>query len=198
VGCGSRGEIYASYGLQHPDRARVVGVCELRSATRARLVEIHRATIETEKVFADWRLISQPGLVDSVVIALPDREHKSAAVHFMSLGYHILLEKPMATLLDDCKQIVVRSREMNKDRVLINAVSHVLRYFEPCRKIKEVIDSGLIGDVVNINHTEPVGKKTLFLIKDAATQIFTLGPIYYRENTFCPLIILDKKHFSTF
>ena len=160
VGCGSRGEIYASYALLRPERAKVVGVCELRSATRARLVAIHSATIEPAKVFADWRAINQPDLADSVIIALPDKEHKSAAVHFVSLGYHILLEKPMATLLDDCKQIVVRSREMNKDRVLINAVSHVLRYFEPCQKIKEIIESGLIGDVVNINHTEPVGKKS--------------------------------------
>jgi predicted dehydrogenase len=157
VGCGNRGEIYASYSLQHPERARVVGVCELRPSTRARLVEIHKEAIESEKIFADWRSIKQSGLADSVVIALPDKEHKSAAVHFMQLGYNVLLEKPMATLLDDCKQIVMKSREVNKERVLINAVSHVLRYYEPCRKIKELIESKLIGDVVNINHTEPVG-----------------------------------------
>jgi predicted dehydrogenase len=162
AGCGNRGEIYASYALHQPQRARVVGVCELRPSTRSRLVEIHKHTIESDKLFADWRSISRPGLADSVIIALPDKEHKSAAVHFMNLGYHILLEKPMATLLLDCKQIVEKSREMNKNQVLINAVSHVLRYYEPCRKIKEVIESGLIGHIVNINHTEPVGKdKTL-------------------------------------
>ena len=37
------------------------------------------------------------------------------------------------------------------------AVCHVLRYFPPVVKIKEIIDSGVIGDIMTINHTENVG-----------------------------------------
>ena len=161
IGCGSRGEIYASYALKHPDRARVVGIAEPRPITRIRLQEIHKETIDKAKVYADWRGINQPGLADSAVVALPDKEHKEAAIHFINLGYNILLEKPMATLLDDCKQIVLKARQKKtnyKEGVLVNAVCHVLRYFGPCQKIKELLESNLIGDVVNINHTEPVGK----------------------------------------
>lgn len=66
----------------------------------------------------------------------------------------MLVEKPMAVTLDQCLQIVYATRQQ-KDH--INAVCHVLRYFGPCLKIKEIIDSGVIGDVVNINHTERVG-----------------------------------------
>ena len=80
--------------------------------------------------------------------------HKEAAVAFTNKGYHMLLEKPMATLLTDCKEITMASRQNPKQ---VNAVCHVLRYFAPCIKIKELIDSRIIGDVVNINHTEPVG-----------------------------------------
>ena len=66
----------------------------------------------------------------------------------------MLLEKPMATSLEDCIEITMATKNKPEQ---INAVCHVLRYFAPCIKIKELIDSGLIGDVVNINHTEPVG-----------------------------------------
>lgn len=66
----------------------------------------------------------------------------------------MLLEKPMAVTLDQCLQITEACRLQAQQ---INAVCHVLRYFSPCIKIKELIDSGIIGDVVNINHTEPVG-----------------------------------------
>ncbi len=66
----------------------------------------------------------------------------------------MLLEKPMAVTLDDCIQITNACRLQKQQ---INAVCHVLRYFPPCIKIKEIIDSGVIGDIVNINHTEPVG-----------------------------------------
>ena len=62
--------------------------------------------------------------------------------------------KPMATTLEDCKQITNVCRAKIGQ---INAVCHVLRYFAPCIKLKQLIDSGLIGDVVNINHVEPVG-----------------------------------------
>lgn len=164
IGCGNRGEVYASYALKHPDRARIVGLAEKRAFTRSRLHEIYRHTISDEsRVVADWRLINRPGLADSVIIALPDAEHKEAAVHFIRLGYNVLLEKPMATQLDDCKQIVNSIKEQNQLRrleskpELINAVCHVLRYYGPCLKIKQLIESGVIGDVVNINHTEPVG-----------------------------------------
>ena len=66
----------------------------------------------------------------------------------------MLLEKPMATSLDDCKQITLACREKTSQ---INAVCHVLRYYPACLKIKQIIESGILGKIVNINHTEPVG-----------------------------------------
>jgi len=73
-------------------------------------------------------------------------------INFAS-GYHLLLEKPMAVDESDCEEI---AEACTKARVIV-AVCHVLRYFPPCLKIKEVIESGAIGQVVNINHTENVG-----------------------------------------
>ena len=60
----------------------------------------------------------------------------------------------MATNLTHCKEIVAACR-LQPDQ--INAVCHVLRYLSPCMKLKELIDSGVVGDIVSINHTEPVG-----------------------------------------
>ena len=36
-------------------------------------------------------------------------------------------------------------------------VCHVLRYFPPCKKIREIIESGVLGEIVNINHRENIG-----------------------------------------
>lgn len=156
IGCGNRGEVYASYSLKHPDRAKIVGVAEPRVHTRNKFIKIHESTIEKDKIFSDWREIVKldEKIADCVIIGLPDKLHKDAAVNFTEKGYHMLLEKPMATLLDDCRAITMASRE-NKSQ--INAVCHVLRYYAPCIKLKQLIDSGIIGNVVNINHTEPVG-----------------------------------------
>ncbi len=40
---------------------------------------------------------------------------------------------------------------------VILAVCHVMRYFPPCVKIREIIDRGNIGDVMTINHTKNIG-----------------------------------------
>ena len=69
---------------------------------------------------------------------------------FANLGYHVLLEKPMAVSEEECKEITAACERSN----VFLAVCHVLRYFPPVVKIKEIIDSGAIGDVMTINHTE--------------------------------------------
>ena len=46
--------------------------------------------------------------------------------------------------------------EACKRNGIILSVCHVLRHFPPMRKIKELIDSGAVGDVVNIQHIEQV------------------------------------------
>ena len=65
----------------------------------------------------------------------------------------MLLEKPMAVDEEDCEEI---ARVCTNSGVLVS-VCHVLRYFPPVLKMKEVIESGAIGKVVNINHTENIG-----------------------------------------
>ena len=78
---------------------------------------------------------------------------QAPAVAFAQLGYHVLLEKPMAVTESDCREIT----EACQSNGVYLAVCHVLRYFPPVVKIKELIDSGAIGSVMTINHTENVG-----------------------------------------
>ena len=59
----------------------------------------------------------------------------------------------MAVSEQDCLDITSACEENG----VFLAVCHVLRYFPPVVKIKEIIDSGAIGDVMTINHTENVG-----------------------------------------
>lgn len=155
VGCGNRGEVYASYALKHPDRAKVVAIAEPRVHLRKKLKDIHNLT-DDRQIFTDWHLVIELNerVADCAIIALPDKLHKDATIAFIKKGYNILLEKPMATSLDDCFHITLTSRSYPSQ---MYAVCHVLRYLGPCIKIKQLIDSGIIGNVVNINHTEPVG-----------------------------------------
>ncbi len=72
---------------------------------------------------------------------------------FAELGYHILLEKPMAPNAADCRRIVAAAQASG----VLFAVCHVLRYTAYTKKLKALVDSGRLGEIVSIQHLEPVG-----------------------------------------
>ncbi len=152
VGGGSRGTGYAGYALEHPDQVRIVGVAEPRDFNRDRIATQHG--IRPDCVFTDWREVAaRPKFADGVIIATQDAMHADPAVAFADMGYHILLEKPMAPNEADCRRIV----EVVLANHIVFAVCHVLRYTPYTQALKSVVDSGRIGDVVSIQHLESVG-----------------------------------------
>jgi len=152
VGAGQRGAAYASYAKYFPERLRVVGVADPREFYRNKFMSEYG--IPEGNVFEDWKQVAaRDKFADAVVISTPDAVHRDPAVAFANLKYHILLEKPISTRLDECAEIT----RVCKENDIFLSVGHVLRYAPWNRKIKELIDSGEIGDVVNIQHIEPIG-----------------------------------------
>ncbi|MFA6134471.1 MAG: Gfo/Idh/MocA family oxidoreductase [Phycisphaerae bacterium] len=153
VGAGGRGTVaYASYALQFPDQARVLAVADPIEHRRMELARLHN--IPAENIFADWRqLARRKKLTDAVVIATQDAMHTAPAIALAKKGYHMLLEKPMAPTPAECRRIV----KTVLDNRIIFAVGHVMRYTPYTRQMKAIIDRGAIGEVVNIQHLEPVG-----------------------------------------
>jgi predicted dehydrogenase len=70
----------------------------------------------------------------------------------LKLGYDLLLEKPIAQRWSECSDIL----DLTQKNKRIVAICHVLRYAPYYRKLKEVIDSNQLGDIVSIQHLEPV------------------------------------------
>ncbi|CAM9778728.1 unnamed protein product [Choristocarpus tenellus] len=152
IGAGSRGTIYASYALAHREDAKVVGVAEPREEARNRLVKEHGIT--PENTFNDWRdVASVPRMADAAVIATQDGMHTDPVVALAEKGYHLLLEKPMAPTAAECQRIV----DSVKSSGVMLAIAHVLLYTRYTQTIKQILDSGRIGDVVSIQRLEPVG-----------------------------------------
>jgi predicted dehydrogenase len=152
VGAGDRGTVYASYASEHPDLVKVVGVAEPREFYRQRIVNQH--DIHPENVFSDWKdLAKKERFADAVVIATQDSMHLGPAIALANKGYHMLLEKPMAPDEESCKTIIKAAL----DNKILFAVAHVLRYTSYTRRLREIIDSGAIGEVISLHRLEPVG-----------------------------------------
>jgi predicted dehydrogenase len=86
-------------------------------------------------------------------VALPDRLHAEAAIALMEKGYHLLLEKPIAPTWEE----VLRVAEAKARTGRIVALAHVLRYTPYARRLKALLEEGAIGEVVSVQHLEPVG-----------------------------------------
>lgn len=102
---------------------------------------------------------SVPEGVDAVFVCLQDQMHKEVVVGLAPLGLHIMCEKPLATSLDDCVAIY-RSLLSGPDATQkkIFSIGHVLRYSPHNMLLRKLLlEDKVIGDVMSVNHTEPVG-----------------------------------------
>lgn len=91
-------------------------------------------------------------LSDLVIIGTNDDMHYLPAKHALNMGYDILLEKPISQRLEE----VLELKDLQKENQFV-AVCHVLRHSPFFVKLKEIIDSGKIGKIVNIQHNENIG-----------------------------------------
>ena len=152
VSAGGRGFTYANLAKNIPDLCKVTGVAEPRDFHREKMVAEHG--IAPDKVFRTWQeLAKKPRLADAVAICTQDAMHEDCALAFAKLGYHILLEKPMAPTAAACRRIVAAAKKSGK----LFSVCHVMRYTNYTQRVKKLIEKGAVGDIVSVQHYEPVG-----------------------------------------
>ena len=151
IGAGSRGRTYARYAEKFPQSMKVVGVADLNPNRRKAMAKKHN--IPAENQFGHFNdALSKAKLADAVVIATPDNLHYEPCMKALELGYDVLLEKPVAPTERECRAILKQAHKYNR----IVAVCHVLRYAPYFVALKQVLESGAIGDIVNIQHFEPI------------------------------------------
>ncbi len=149
VGAGQRGAGYAEWIARYPERARVVAVAEPRAYQRETLASRHGA-----RAFATWReLAAEPRLADAVIVATQDADHVEPAAALAGKGYHVLVEKPLAPTPEQCVALVDAVTAAG----VLFGVCHVMRYRPYTRLVKRLVDDGRIGEVMSVQHLEPVG-----------------------------------------
>ena len=150
IGCGSRGRTYARHMAALPDLYEIVAAADPHPS-RLALVGQHAAGEFQTYSGADG-LLAQPRLADLAVVATQDAFHVAPTLAALELGYDVLVEKPVATQLEEVEAIDRRARELGR-KVL---TCFVLRYTPFYRTIKDLIDSGAIGKIISLRAFEGV------------------------------------------
>ncbi len=151
AGLGSRFGVYASYIKRHPDEVKIVGLADAREDRLRQYAD--EFGVPAENCYTDANTLFKAGIeADGAVICTMDAMHYENTMCAMEMGYDILLEKPLALTEEHCRTI--RDTAIQCGRKIM--LCHVLRYSPFYMKIKDIIDSGIIGDVCTVQAMERV------------------------------------------
>lgn len=150
-GAGNRGSVYGNYAIAYPDKLDIVGVAEPVAIRNERYTSKH--AIPAENRFKTWEdVFNRPKFADAVIITTPDNLHYGPCMKALAMGYDVLLEKPISPSEKECRDILALAKKTGR----IVAVCHVLRYAPYFVKLRELIQSKAIGEIVSVQHLEPI------------------------------------------
>lgn len=143
VGLGVMGQHHAR--VYSELECELVGVADA-DIDKARVVGEHYGV----PYYVDHReLVSR---ADAVSIAVPTSVHRKVALDFLGKGVHCLVEKPIASKLEDAEEMKRVAQATNAKL----AVGHIERFNPAVSRLKEIIDEGILGEVMIIS-TRRVG-----------------------------------------
>ena len=151
VGVGGRSAMYREAVLQtYAAHSEMVGFCDTNAG---RLALAQRLTREvagvTVPVFAalDFDRMVRETKPDVVIVTTKDSAHDHYIIRAMELSCDVITEKPMATDEKKCRAILATQRKTGRNcRVAFN-----YRYPQHCTQVKDLLMSGVIGDVLSVD-----------------------------------------------
>ena len=109
------------------------------------------ATQFNTKPFTDYKEMFAEGL-DAVSVVVPTKLHKQVVLDALEAGLHVLVEKPIADSIENADLMIEAAEKVGK----ILMVGHIERFNPAVIKLKEIMESGVLGKVVSIS-TRRVG-----------------------------------------
>ena len=122
---------------------RLDGLCDRDPERRQKTAAAHPGVL----IFADLQQMLDETDLNAVAISTPVPSHFLLAKACLLAGKHVLVEKPFASSVAECEELA----QLAATRGLRLMVGHTFLYSEPIRVIKEIIDSGDLGEIRYIN-----------------------------------------------
>ncbi|HIW31904.1 MAG TPA: Gfo/Idh/MocA family oxidoreductase [Candidatus Paenibacillus intestinavium] len=142
IGSGAISSAHIEAYLQFPTRCKIVAIVDIYE--NKALAQIQKFGLEAS-AYTDYKEILAED-IDVVSICTPPYTHAFLTVEFLEANKHVLVEKPMASSLAECDQMNEAAQKTGK---LLSVVAQN-RFRTPMMKLKSVIDSNLMGEIVHV------------------------------------------------
>lgn len=151
LGAGNRGfDVYGRFAFHNPEQLKFVAVADADPAKLTRFGNAHNIALEAR--FSSWEAAIQSGRASTAFICLPDALHETAAIKTLEAGFHLMLEKPVASTLDGTLRVAGAARDSGR----VVMLGYVLRFTPFFQTIRQIVQSGQLGEVVTISWRENV------------------------------------------
>ena len=142
VGCGYWGPNLIRNFIQL-NQSDVLWVSDLDTERLERMKQLY-PSVETTTSYSD---ILNDDRVDIVAIATPVQFHHCLAMEALHAGKHVFIEKPITRSVEEAKQLI----QLADDKKVKLMVGHTFLYTSAVRKMREIIESGELGEIYYIN-----------------------------------------------
>ena len=141
IGVGGMGSFHADYMKKGCiEGCELVAVCD---------IDPDRLTLHQElKRYPEHKALIESGEVDAVLIATPHYAHTWIGIDALNAGLHVLTEKPISVHVADCERLIA-AHTANPKQVF--AAMFNQRTCRSYRKIKQLIDTGELGEIQRVN-----------------------------------------------
>lgn len=141
IGVGKFGEMHlrSFKQMQREGKAELVAAVDLNEG----LLKERQAAYEIPSVYADYRQMLEKESLDGVCVVTPDFLHREVTVNCIKAGAHVLVEKPMDTTVEGCREMLEVARK--HERILM--VDFHKRYDPYHRELEALVSKGKLGEV---------------------------------------------------
>lgn len=171
IGCGKIAQKRHIPEYTDNPNANLLGFFDLNQARAEALAKLHGGI-----AYKSYQELLENNEIDAVSVCTSNDSHAAITIAALLAGKHVLCEKPMATTLSDCEAMVETAKQQGKYLM----IGQNQRLTKTHVKAKELISSGLIGEIVTFRTTfghggpetwsiDP-GKNTWFFDKQKAVM----------------------------
>jgi predicted dehydrogenase len=154
IGTGSRSQDYVdALRARGAPSIRVAALADADAARLERFAAAYFPVGPVPRLYASYPEMLDDTRVDAVMICTPDATHKEITIASLRKGKHVFCEKPLATTLEDCLEV---QEECLRHRRVFH-LGFGLRQAPFYRTLKELVSSGVAGQIVSVEAHEALG-----------------------------------------
>jgi UDP-N-acetylglucosamine 3-dehydrogenase len=176
IGVGNMGQHHARVYFEMPE-ANLIAVSDSNKIRGEEMAKKYNCLF-----YDDYKKMLEEQKIDAVSIAVPTFLHQPIAIDVLDRGVHVLLEKPIAANLDEARTIIEKAKQKN----LKLMIGHIERFNPVIQKIKELIASGYLGDIISLNIKRvgglPPQTKNANVVLDLGIHDIDISNYLLREN----------------